>query len=309
MALEGVVYKSTGNLYTVKDDKGSIHTCRIRGKLRTQGIRHTNPVAVGDYVTFEAGDENHPGYILSIKERKNYIIRKSNNLSKDTHILASNIDLAVLVVSIGFPDTSTGFIDRFLVTAEAYHIPVLICFNKADLYKASPLKEYLDEFRMIYHNCPYISVLTSVKTKEGIDEFIQHLKGKVCLFSGHSGAGKSSLINLLAPELLLKTQAVSEATAKGQHTTTFAEMHDLAEGIKIIDTPGIRELSVVGIPKNEISHYFKEMQGYIGQCKFNDCMHVNEPDCAIQKALEQNEISASRFASYLSMLQNESVFD
>ena len=306
MKKRGIVYKSTGSWYTVKGDDGKIYPSRIKGKFRIQGIKSTNPVAVGDVVILKVetkGDEE-VGVIQEIEERKNYIIRKSVNLSKQTHILASNVDLACLLVTYNNPTTSTTFIDRFLVTAEAYHIPVLLLFNKVDAYTIEEFAEikYLAE---LYRNIGYTCVGISAETGKNIDEVKDLMKGKKVLLSGHSGVGKSTLANALQPGLNLKTSSISLQHQQGQHTTTFAEMYDLDFGAQLIDTPGIRGFGVVDIDENELGNYFPEFFERKQNCKFNNCKHIEEPKCAIKNALEQDEIAYSRYKSYLQIMNNE----
>ncbi len=306
--MKGIVIKSTGSWYMVRTETGAVHACRLKGKFRLKGIKHTNPVTVGDKVDFEFEPESENGVIHSIDDRKNYIIRKANNLSKQTHIIASNLDQSLLIVTLAFPKTSLGFIDRFLVTSEAYHIPAIIVFNKTDLMTHG-LEEVLDETIELYERIGYKCIKTSTVNGQGIEELKSLLKGKISLLSGHSGVGKSTLMNHLEPGLNLKTTHISNASHKGQHTTTFAEMHPLHFGADIIDTPGIREFGLVDFENAEVSHYFKEMQGYIGQCKFNNCKHLNEPECAVQAAVAAGNISEERFGSYLSIISNEDIYE
>jgi ribosome biogenesis GTPase len=307
--MEGIVVKSTGSWYEVmKPDLQSVN-CRLKGKFRLQGLKHTNPVTVGDKVNFEMEPNSENGVIFSIKNRKNYIIRKASNLSKQTHIIASNIDQAILMVTIAFPTTSLGFIDRFLATAEAYHIPTTIIFNKVDLC-TDGLEDVLNDTIHLYHNqVGYNYIKTSVNDQIGLDEVKALLKDKTTLVAGHSGVGKSSLLNGIEPNLNLKTGEISKSSFNGQHTTTFAQMHPLSFGGFIIDTPGIREFGVVDLNNAELSHYFKEMKPYIGKCRFNNCKHMNEPQCAVLEAIEQGIIPAERYQSYLSIMANEDVFN
>lgn len=307
--MEGIVVKSTGSWYEVMKPNLQIVNCRLKGKFRLQGVKHTNPVTVGDKVQFEMEPNSENGVIFSIENRKNYIIRKASNLSKQTHIIASNIDQAILMVTIAFPTTSLGFIDRFLATAEAYHIPTTIIFNKVDLC-TDGLEDVLSDTIQLYHNqVGYNYIKTSVNAKIGLDEVKALLKDKTTLVAGHSGVGKSSLLNGIEPTLNLKTGEISKSSFNGQHTTTFAQMHPLSFGGFIIDTPGIREFGVVDLNNAELSHYFKEMKPYIGKCKFNNCKHMNEPQCAVLEAIEQGIIPAERYQSYLSIMANEDVFN
>lgn len=305
-ALEGVVLKSTGSWYTVKLQDGKRLQCRIKGKFRLDGIKHTNPIAVGDKVDVEMEGGQDLGVINRIHERKNYIIRKASNLSKQTHILASNLDQAVIVASLVQPATSLGFIDRFLATAEAYHVKSIIVFNKCDLC-GDELQPFLDDAVEMYRSIGYTVLLCSATRHTGIEALKTILKDKVTLVSGHSGVGKSTLLNAVEPSLDLKTGAISNYSNKGKHTTTFAEMFDLSFGGSIIDTPGIKELGVVDFDKPLVSHYFKEMKALVGQCKFNNCLHVNEPGCVVKKAVEDGTIREERYLSYLSILNNEDI--
>jgi ribosome biogenesis GTPase len=307
--MEGIVVKSTGSWYEVMKPSGEIINCRLKGKFRLQGLKHTNPVTVGDKINYEMEPNSENGVIFSIEPRKNYIIRKSSNLSKQTHIIASNIDQAILMVTIAFPTTSLGFIDRFLVTAEAYHIPTTIIFNKVDLC-TNGLEDVLQETIDLYHKkVGYDYLKTSVNDKIGLDEVKVLLQNKTTLVAGHSGVGKSSLLNAIEPNLDLRTGIISKTSFNGQHTTTFAQMHPLSFGGFIIDTPGIREFGVVDLNNAELSHYFKEMKPFIGKCKFNNCQHIHEPQCAVLEALEAGQIPAERYQSYLSIMANEDVFN
>ncbi len=304
--MTGTVYKSTGSWYTVKAENGLFYECKIKGKFRIQGIKSTNPVAVGDEVVFDIetkGDETM-GIIKEIKERENYIVRRSVNLSKRTHILASNIDQLFLVITLNNPPTFTSFIDRFLVTAEAYHIKTILLFNKIDTYteeESGEVKSLADLYRDIGYECMDISA----KTGKNLDTLKGYMEGKVSIFAGHSGVGKSTLINAVEPTLDLKTKAISEQHQQGQHTTTFAEMYDLSFGAKIIDTPGVKGFGVVDIEKEELSDYFPEFFKRKEDCKFNNCLHIKEPNCAIKEALEKGEIAWSRYRSYLQILEGE----
>src|SRR5579872_6708581 len=298
--MEGLVTKSTGSWYQVQTPGGQRVDCRIKGIFRTKGITTTNPIAVGDKVDFEMEPELGTGVITELQPRKNYIIRKSINLSRQAQIIAANLDQAFLVVTLASPRTSLGFIDRFLVTAEAYDIPASLVFNKLDLFSDEGL-EILADYKAIYEKIGYPCYDVSALEGTGIEQVAGLLKDKVTLFSGHSGVGKSSLINALLPDLKLRTTEISEWHDKGMHTTTFAEMFELPHGGYIIDTPGIRELGVIDIEKNELGHFFPEMRARLNQCKYNSCRHINEPGCAVIKAVEDGEIELSRYESYLSI--------
>lgn len=304
--MKGLVYKSTGSWYSVKAENGTFYDCRIKGKFRLGGIKSTNPVAVGDHVDFEIekkGDET-VGVISHIDERNNYIIRKSVNLSKQTHIIAANIDVAFLLVTLNNPPTFTTFIDRFLVTAEAYHIKAVLLFNKIDTYNEDELLE-IKLLAALYRKVGYECIGISAITGKNIDKVKALMKDKVTMFSGHSGVGKSTLVNSLEPGLGLKTSKISEQHLQGQHTTTFAEMFDLSFGGQIIDTPGIKGFGVVEIDKEELGDYFPEFFELKKNCKFNNCLHLEEPHCAIKEALENEEIAWSRYKSYMQILDGE----
>lgn len=300
--MEALVYKSTGSWYVVKDREGNIHQARIRGLMKLDGITSTNPIAVGDVVEMESGDESENAMTINtIAERKNYIARVSPHNKYQHHIVASNLDQCLLFATLRDPKTSQGFMDRFLVTSEAYHIPAIIVINKADLFR----KKEEERFAMIkemYESIGYRLIAISVKDGAGMEQVAEMLKDKVTLLSGHSGVGKSSFINLLFPELQLKTLDVSAWSGKGMHTTTFAEMFDLPGGGKIIDTPGIRELGLVDISKQELSHYFPEMRARINDCQFNNCMHINEPGCAVIEAVQEGLIHEDRYVSYRTIM-------
>lgn len=304
--MTGIVYKSTGSWYTVKTEEGTFFECRIKGKFRIKGIKSTNPIAVGDLVDFELDETSDQitGLIHHIHDRKNYIIRKSVNLSKQTHIIASNIDVVFLIVTIDNPITTTSFIDRFLITAEAYEIPAVLLFNKIDTYTEASTDEQM-YLEYVYRSIGYPCLKVSALEKTGLEELKELMKGKVSMFSGHSGVGKSTLINAVEPGLNLKTKNISDQHQQGQHTTTFAEMFDLSFGARIIDTPGIRGFGVVDMEPAEIGNYFPEFFALKDQCKFNNCLHKDEPHCAIKHALEKDEIAWSRYKSYLQILEGD----
>jgi ribosome biogenesis GTPase / thiamine phosphate phosphatase len=304
--MTGIVYKSTGSWYIVKSDDGTFMECRIKGKFRMQGIKSTNPIAVGDIVDYERDEsaDKVTGTIYNIHDRKNYIVRKSVNLSHQMHIIAANIDRVFLLVTINNPPTTTSFIDRFLVTAEAYGIEAVLVFAKIDTYTDDMLDEQL-YLQHVYSEIGYKCVRISSTQRKGIDELKALMVGNVSMFSGHSGVGKSTLINALEPALDLKTKAISEQHQQGQHTTTFAEMFDLSFGAQIIDTPGIRGFGIVDMDKEEISDYFPEFFKLKSGCKFNNCLHKDEPHCAVKAALERDEIAWSRYRSYIQILEGE----
>lgn len=300
---KGLVIKSTGSWYSVRMDTGQTYECRIQGKFRIKGIKSTNPVAVGDRVGVKIGkDDAH--VIVAIEERKNYLVRKSINLSKQTHILASNIDRALLIVTINYPQTTTVFIDRFLVSARAYGIPVTIVFNKFDAYTNKD-KEQLAYLLDIYESIGYNCIITSAKESKNIKKVSDILKDQVTVLIGHSGVGKSTLINKIDPSLDLKTGAISDIHKQGKHTTTFAEMFDLEGGGSIIDTPGIRGYGLINMEKEELYHFFPEIFKESHNCKFHNCTHVHEPKCAVKEAVEEGIISSSRYESYLSMMNED----
>ncbi|NND64231.1 MAG: ribosome small subunit-dependent GTPase A [Flavobacteriaceae bacterium] len=304
--MKGTVYKSTGSWYLVKAENGTFFQCRIKGKFRIDDIKSTNPVAVGDHVYFEVetkGDET-VGIINQIDERENYIVRKSVNLSKQTHIIAANIDIAFLLVTIKNPVTFPAFIDRFLVTAEAYDIKAVLLFNKIDTYSDDELVE-VKYLAALYRKIGYKCIGISAKTGKNLEKIKALMKNKVSMFSGHSGVGKSTLINSLEPGLNLKTSEISVQHQQGQHTTTFAEMFDLSFDAQIIDTPGIRGFGLVQMDKEEVGDYFPEFFRLKSECKFNNCLHIEEPKCAVKEALENEEIAWSRYKSYLQILEGE----
>ncbi|MES2378510.1 MAG: ribosome small subunit-dependent GTPase A [Bacteroidota bacterium] len=298
--MQGLITKSTGSWYQVQTPDKKRYDCRIKGIFRIKGITTTNPLAVGDIVDFDLEPEQQTGVITNLHQRKNYIIRKSINLSKQGQIIAANLDQALLVVTLASPRTSLGFIDRFLVTAEAYDIPAKLVYNKLDLFSDEGL-EILADYKAVYENIGYPCFEVSALEGTNMSLVQDLLKDKVTLFSGHSGVGKSSLINALLPDLELRTSEVSEWSDKGTHTTTFAEMFELPQGGFIIDTPGIRELGVIDIEKPELGRYFPEMRSRMHNCRFNNCRHINEPGCAVLVALENGEIELSRYESYLSI--------
>lgn len=298
--MQGLVTKSTGSWYQVQTPGGERYDCRIKGKFRIKGIVTTNPIAVGDEVDFELEPDQQTAVITNLHPRKNYIIRKSINLSKQGQIIAANLDQALLVVTLASPRTSLGFIDRFLVTAEAYDIPAGLIFNKLDLFSKEGL-DILANYKAIYQDIGYPCYEVSALAGTNIDQVQALLKDKITLISGHSGVGKSSMINALLPDLALRTSEVSEWSDKGTHTTTFAEMFETPQGGFIIDTPGIRELGIIDIEKEELGHFFPEMRERMHNCKFNNCQHINEPGCAVLAALERGEIELSRYDSYLSI--------
>lgn len=301
--MEALVYKSTGSWYQLRNADGEMLNARIKGKLKIDGITSTNPVAVGDIVEVEMEGETGNAVITEIYERKNYINRSSPHRRNQHHIVAANIDQSLLFATLREPRTSLGFIDRFLITSEAYHIPAIIVFNKSDLYREKEVLK-LEEIRQIYEPIGYRIMSMSLETGEGVEEVKSILAGKVTLLSGHSGVGKSTFINHLFPGMELKTQDVSGWSGKGLHTTTFAEMYDLPWGGKIIDTPGIRELGLVDISKQELSHYLPEMRAVLGNCQFNNCIHRDEPGCAVKAAVNDGSIHEERYISYLNIMDS-----
>ncbi len=300
--MKGRIFKSTGSWYMVRLLDGKTVEARMKGKFRLQGIKSTNPIAVGDWVDLLHDTEDYT--ITEIYKRSNYIIRKSNNLSKQTHIIASNIDQAILFVTTTSPVTSLGFIDRFLVAAESFHIPTLLVFNKYDLLQEETSQNQQEIIRQ-YENIGYPCYEVSAFTGFNLNVMEALLMHKTTLIAGHSGTGKSTLINTLNPAFKLRTGAISESNNKGKHTTTFAEMHEIFKESWIIDTPGIKDFGVVHLEKNEIKDFMKEFKEYSHQCKFNDCSHINEPDCAVKEAVQQNKVAILRYESYLSMYFSE----
>jgi len=304
--MKGLIYKSTGSWYVAKDKSGKTFNARIKGVLKIDAITSTNPIAVGDEVEMEIENElENTSTITNIYDRKNYIARQSPHNKNQHHIVASNLDQSVLFATIRDPKTSQGFIDRFLVSCEAYHIPAIIVFNKADVYRKKEMERFA-ELKEMYEQIGYKTVLGSVVNNQGVDEVEELLLNKVTLLSGHSGVGKSSLINAIFPELNLRTNEVSGWSGKGMHTTTFAEMFDLPSGGKVIDTPGVREFGLVDIEKHELSHYFPEMRERLNDCQFNNCMHINEPGCAIKEAINNGGIHVDRYVSYMTILDTMS---
>lgn len=302
--MKGLVIKSTGSWYEVRQEDGNVIQCRLRGQFRIKGIKNTNPVVVGDFVQYELEKDGN-GWITTIEPRKNYIDRKSTKLSKISHLIASNIDQAFLVVTLKEPRTSLGFIDRFLLAAEGFRIPVCLVFNKIDLYSENECKVVM-ELEEMYGSIGYKTLRTSTLTMEGIESLKQLMHGQTVLFSGHSGVGKSALIKAVAPEMDLKIGDISYVHNKGKHTTTFAQMYriDAVDGF-IIDTPGIKEFGLIQYSKEEIRDYFPEIRQYNNCCRFDNCLHVHEPGCAVLKAVEEGKIPSSRYLNYLAILQDD----
>jgi ribosome biogenesis GTPase len=302
--MKGLVYKSTGSWYTVKDEQGRFRNARMKGVFKIDEITSTNPVSVGDKVEIETEDElENTAVITKIHDRRNYINRQSPRVKHQHHIVAANIEQSLLLATLKEPRTSQGFIDRFLVVSEMYHVPSMIILNKIDLHKKKEEQQF-EKWKQMYEEVGYRVIGISVKENISIDEVKALLEGRITLISGHSGVGKSSLLNVILPELNLKIQEVSGWSGKGLHTTTFAEMFDLPFGGKIIDTPGMREFGLVDIAKQELSHYFPEMRERLRNCQFNNCLHVNEPDCAIKKAVSDGRINEARYVSYLNILSS-----
>lgn len=308
--MHGLVIRNTGYSYTVKSDAGSVFDCKVKGNFRIRGIRTTNPVAIGDRVTFIPQEvdsdieQARQGLITALDERSNYIIRKSTNLSKQSHIIAANIDRCFLVVTIRQPETPLQFIDRFLASAEAYRIPVTIVFNKIDLIDPE-WQDYLDAVIRLYETIGYPCRRISAETGDGVEELRHELSGNITLLSGNSGVGKSTLINRLYPHLCLKTSEISDAYDTGKHTTTSSEMYEVDGGGYIIDTPGIKGFGTFDMKREEVGHYFKEIFLHSANCRFNNCTHTHEPHCAVREAVERHDIAESRYNSYLSMLEDE----
>jgi len=302
--MKGLVYKSTGSWYIVKDQTGRFRNARIKGVFKIDEITSTNPLSVGDEVDMEIEDElENSAVITKIYDRRNYINRQSPRVKHQHHIIAANVDQSVLVATLKQPRTSQGFIDRFLVASEMYHVPSAIVFNKIDVHRKKEQQKF-EEWKHMYENIGYNVKGVSVKENTGIDEVKELLKDNITLISGHSGVGKSSLLNHILPELNLKVQEVSEWSGKGLHTTTFAEMFDLPFGGKIIDTPGMREFGLVDVTKQELSHYYPEMRARLTDCQFNNCLHVNEPGCAIKDAVANGNIHENRYISYVNILDS-----
>lgn len=305
MAVKGKVLKSTGKWYIVELEDGEIVNCRIRGKFRLDGLRTTNPVSVGDVVTLaEEIDGEGNRVITAFDKRRNYIVRKSTNLSKQMQILAANIDRAYLIVTLRSPETHLAFIDRFLVSAESFRIPVTLLFNKTDLYTEDD-QEYADALCFMYENIGYPCVQICATNKQNIDFLRDEVKGNQVMISGHSGVGKSTLINAIDSNLDIRVGEISKSHQQGQHTTTFAEMHKVATGGYIVDTPGIRAFGITELEKSVMSHYFPEMRKRIGECKFHNCQHMNEPKCAIKDAVEAGEIDESRYITYMQLMEED----
>lgn len=302
--MRALVYKSTGSWYTVKGAHGEFVQARIKGKFKIDDITSTNPVAVGDEVELQLDNEVEQTYIITtIHERRNYINRQSPHRRHQHHIVAANLDQSLLFATLREPRTSQGFIDRFLIASEAYHIPSIIVLNKADVYREKELQQYAS-WKQMYGAIGYQLFLISMETGEGVQEVEALLKDKITLLSGHSGVGKSTFINHLMPHLELRTEEVSGWSGKGMHTTTFAEMFDLPFGGKVIDTPGVKEFGLVDISRQELSHYFPEMRALIGECQFNNCLHMNEPGCAVKEAVVQEHIHMDRYISYCTILDS-----
>lgn len=298
----GLVMRSTGSWYDVRSIEGTIMQCRLKGKFKIKGFKVTNPIAVGDKVVYELEDEvRNAGIISDILPRENYIIRQSVHKTAHGHLLATNLDQAILIATLDFPRTSLGFIDRFLVAAESFRIPTVLVFNKLDLLNKKQIS-YQHELTELYESLNYKCIFTSALDGTGVDDFFNILKEKVSLISGHSGVGKSTLVNAIAPDLDLRTSEVSTFANKGVHTTTFAEMFEIAPETFIIDSPGIKELGLADMEKEEIGHYFPEIMEIMSQCRFHNCMHLDEPNCAVKEAVMEQRIAQSRYFSYLSMM-------
>jgi ribosome biogenesis GTPase len=303
--IKGLIIRSTGSWYEIRSESGKVFSGRLKGKFKLNGPKTSNPIAVGDWVMFFIEDEaNQTVVIEEISPRTNYLIRKSVHKTGQGQLLAANVDQAIFIMTYKFPKTSLGFLDRFLVTAEAFRIPVQIVFNKMDLLTEEE-KDQVFEWAGLYQELGYGILFTSIPNNEGIDDFKEMFQGKVSLMSGHSGVGKSSLLNIVAPDLNIKTKAISDFAQKGVHTTTYATMWELGENTYLIDSPGIKELGILEIEKDELAHYFPEMRALLGDCKFNNCMHLSEPGCVVRAAVDEGEIAVTRYMSYLSMLEND----
>ena len=302
--MHGFVIKNTGSFYLVRTDDGRAVECKVKGNFRLRGIRSTNPVAVGDGVTIRQAEGEQVAFITEIDDRRNYIVRKASNLSKQSHILAANIDLALLVVTIARPDTSTTFIDRFLASAEAYRVPVCIAFNKTDDLNEEE-QATLDYWEQIYSSIGYPCHRISALRGEGTDALAAQLKGRTTLLAGHSGVGKSTLLNLLIPDAHARTAHISDAHGTGMHTTTFSELFELPEGGALIDIPGIKGFGTFNMEPEEVAHYFRDIFAISADCRFNNCTHTHEPGCAVLATLENHELAPSRYASYLSMMEDK----
>jgi ribosome biogenesis GTPase len=302
--MKALVYKSTGSWYLVKTQEGQAFNARIKGVFKIDEITSTNPVAVGDEVEIETEDgAENTAVITNINDRKNYIARTTPHRNWQRHIIASNIDQSLLFATLREPRTSQGFIDRFLLASEAFHVPAIIVLNKADLYRKKEMQQF-DDLSKMYEAIGYNILLISMKENKGVDDLKNVLQNKTTLISGHSGVGKSTFINAIVPELMLRTRDVSGWSGKGMHTTTFAEMFDLRFGGRIIDTPGLREFGITDISKQELSHYFPEMRERLNDCQFNNCIHINEPGCAVKKAVEEGKIAIERYISYCNILES-----
>ena len=300
----GTIIRATGSWYTVRTDDGRLFDCKVKGTFRLKGIRSTNPVAVGDVVSLTPGTDGLTALIDGIEDRRNYIIRRASNLSKQSHIIAANVDMAVLIVTVAHPETSTTFIDRFLSSAEAYRVPVLILFNKQDLYDKAEL-EHMGQLIALYRGIGYVCLACSATEGSGLEELKAELRGKTTLLSGNSGVGKSTLLNRLVPDAGAKTAEISAAHDSGMHTTTFSQMYFLPGGGSLIDTPGIKGFGTFDMEREEVSHYFREIFATSDGCRFRGCTHTHEPDCAVLQAVAAGSIAQSRFASYLSMLDDK----
>ncbi len=303
MAEQGTVVRSSGSVYGVRTAAGTLIDCRVKGNFRLKGIRSTNPVAVGDHVCFDIREDG-TAYIVDILERRNYIVRKASNLSKQSHILAANLDQCFLVVTISHPVTATTFIDRFLATAEAYRVPVVLVFNKTDLYNDEE-REELEYLTALYENIGYRCMHTSVVGGIGVEELKEAMRGKVSLLAGNSGVGKSSLVNAVVPEVATKVGEISKTHDTGMHTTTYTEMFEFMPGSYIVDTPGVKGFGTFDMEIEEISHYFVEFFELSKECRYGNCTHTHEPGCAVLEALERGELAPSRYQSYLSMLEDK----